>query len=137
MSYLYKIITLSLFIFTIQLSAQTPQCDYTLSSNKLSVLEKTQAFNSTLIKVGNTLKWVQSVKGTNHTIIYPITKITGDWNMNSSLGNLSYTLYKEGFKTSFNLTRMEGGVLRAVMRIKQGQSPALEYIFNITNITYP
>ncbi|WP_034045126.1 hypothetical protein [Wocania ichthyoenteri] len=137
MSYLYKIITLSLFIYTIQLSAQTPQFDYTLTSDKLSVLEKTQLFSSTLIKVGNTLKWVQHVKGTNNTITYPITKIAGGWNMNSSTGNLSYTLYKEGFKTSFNLTRMEGGVLKAVMSIKQGQSPELLYTFNITNITYP
>lgn len=122
MSYIYKIIILSLFLFTIQLSAQPPQLDYTLTSDKLSVLEKTQPFNSTLIKTGNTLQWIQRVKGTNHRITYPITKITGDWNIGSSTGNLSYTLYKEEFKISFNLTRMESGVLNAVMLIKQGQS---------------
>jgi len=137
MHYLYKIITLGLFLFTVQLSAQT-KSDYTLKSNQVNVFEKTESLPSTLIKTGSTLKWVQDIKGANNVIEYTINHITGDWNAKTSQGNVTYTLNKAGFTTvTFNLTGTERGGLVATLSIQEGENPALKYTFNITNITYP
>ncbi|MFK5855153.1 MAG: hypothetical protein QM503_03405 [Bacteroidota bacterium] len=137
MHYLYKIMALSLFLFTIHLSAQT-QSDYTLESNQVSVFEKSESLTSTLTKTGNTLKWVQNINGTSNTIAYAIDQITGNWDANTSQGSLTYTLIKEGFTTiTFNLTGAESGALEATLSVQVGDTPALQYSFNITNITYP
>jgi hypothetical protein len=137
MHYLYKIFTLGLFVFTINLSAQT-QSDYTLSSNQVSVFEKNQSLTSTLVKTENTLKWVQNIDGTNNTIEYTITNVTGSWDATTSQGQLTYSLSKSGFtNVTFSLTGTESEGLGATLSIQEGNNPALQYTFNITNITYP
>jgi len=137
MYYLYKIITLSLFLFTINLSAQT-QSNYTLESNQVSVFEKSKPLTSTILKTGNILKWEQHVDNTSNTIEYTITNITGNWNANTSQGQLTYSLSKSGFTSViFTLKGTESGALEATLSVQEGDNPALQYTFNITNISYP
>ena len=137
MRYLYKIICLSLFLTTIHLSAQT-QSNYTLKSNQVSIFEKNKTLTSSLIKVGNTLKWLQKEQGTSHTIEYTITNITGNWDASTSRGHLTYSLSKSGFTTvTFSLIGTENDGIEAILSVQEGENPALAYTFNITNITYP
>ena len=136
MNFLYKVFALCLFLSTVYTSAQT-QSDYTLQSNQVKVFEKSAPLNSTLLKSGNTLEWTQNINGVNTTITYTIQQITGNWNANNSKGDLTYTLYREGFSSvTFNLKGSNSGSLQAVLSVKQGDNPALQYIFNPTNITY-
>lgn len=137
MNYIFKIVTLSLLLFTIHLSAQT-QSDYTLESDQVSVFETSKTLTSKLIKAGNTLQWVQHTNDTPHTITYTIAAVTGNWDANTSQGALSYTLNKSGFTAvSFNLTGTVNEGLEATLSLQEGDQPALVYTFNITNITYP
>ncbi len=137
MNSIYKIYMLSLFLFTMQLSAQT-QSDFILDSDQVTVFEKSKTLTSKLIKTGNTFNWEQTIEGTPYTISYAINQITGQWDANTSQGSLTYTLHKAGFTAvSFNLTGAENEALEATLSIQEGNQPPLVYTFNITNITYP
>ncbi len=137
MNTLIKIIVIGLFFQTSLALAQS-DINYTLSSNQVSVFEKSESLTSTLIKTGNTLKWVQNIDDTSHTLEYSINQITGNWDINESQGSLIYTLNKEGFTAiTFYLTGTENGDIEVILSIQEGDTPALQYTFNITNITYP
>ncbi len=136
MQYLYKMTSFCLFLFTIQLSSQT-QDDYTLKSNQVSVFEKSKSLMSTIIKTGNILKWEQNIQGTSNIIEYTINHVAGHWDANTSKGNLTYNLIKEGFtKVTFNLKRTVDGNFKATLSVQEGDTSALQYTFNITNISY-
>ncbi len=137
MSYLYKILTIAVLLASLSASGQL-QSEYTLDSDQITVFETSKTLSSKLIKTGDTLNWEQQEASSTNTISYAITGITGHWDAGTSLGELSYTLNKEGFTAvSFTLSGTENNGLQATLSIQEGDQPALVYTFNITNITYP
>lgn len=135
MQRLYKIIMPVLFLFIGPLSAQTG-INYSITSDQIIIFGQNISMASTIEKTDTTLNWVQNTDDNSNTISYTIDDTSGTWDKATSQGTLTQLLSKTGFTASFKLVGTNDGI-SATLTVKQEDSEAIEYTFNVSNITYP
>ena len=117
--------------------AQSQTIDFTLLSDKVEVAGNDTPLVSTIKKTGNTLTWTQYSNGTATGVThFTITQTSGNWNAETSRGNISYTTLIEGYRGSLALQGQESGIT-AVLTLMISDTHQEQYSFVINSITYP
>jgi len=136
MKNIFKGAIIILVIFsTTQINAQIDTINFTLTSENVSTPEQDVFVSSTIIKNGNTLVWNQQAINGINTSNFIITGSLGDWDQDSSTGNITYNLVMEDLICEFVLTGKEDEI-RALLIVKTTDTNEEKYFFNIDSITY-
>ena len=131
-----QLLTLALCLSFVAASAQQGSAmDYTASSSTVSLNGQVIAITSVLTKSGDTFTWTQNNTGTPLMLSFSITESSGNWDESTSLGVMTYSLYRDGETVSMTLVGDSTGLL-LTMAPKDFESPDQQYIFNIATISY-
>lgn len=136
MKNIFKSITVLVLVLSVSnLNAQTGEMNFTLSSTSINVSGQNIAISSTITKTGNTLVWTQSADDSVDTTSFTITSKTGNWNQDTSLGSVIYSMIKENKQVNLTLLSQETGIT-ATLTFNTADNKVGNYTFNINTISY-
>jgi hypothetical protein len=136
MKHLFISITVVLLVFSaIELNAQTNEIDFTLTSKSVNISGQNVAITSTFNKTGNALIWTLLTNQNTDVNNFIITNTTGNWNQDSSIGELTYSLVKDDQQAKLHLLGQDTGISATFIFNKNDTEQAI-YIFNIETFSY-
>ncbi len=134
--YINKFIVITILLFSFfQLHAQTSALNFTLNSDKVKISGHSTEIESTIKKIENNLVWTQYVNGKTKIIKFTITDNTENWDRETSLGSIFYTMPLEGHTCNLKLIGLESEIT-ATLTIRISNRQEEHYIFNISSINY-
>lgn len=128
-------IALAFLLSLSSVKGHSQDLDYTLQSDTLNIGDDAIPSTSSLVKHGNAFTWTQYQIGNESVTVFVVNSSTGQWDAESSIGNITYALNIGGHESSLTLTG-DGSGLSAQLVFDSASSQPEIYTFNITAITY-
>ncbi len=128
-------VVLFLMVIATELNAQTNTLNYTLASSSIYFLGENIALSSTLNISENTLVWSQQAGGNTDASNFDILSSTEDWNQETAIGTISYSLMIDGLQSEFILVGSSSQISATLTIISEIGAVEI-YTFNIDSINY-
>ncbi len=136
MKTIYSSLVCLCLLFNISmLSAQSDIQDFTITSQELSVHDKTLTTPSTITKTGDLLSWTQGASGTGTPITFQILETSGDWDSSTNQGELTYSLSLGGSLCEFKLLSNQQGLI-AKLSFMESSNDQSFYQITVDTLTY-
>ncbi|TPV35108.1 hypothetical protein FJ651_06190 [Paucihalobacter ruber] len=128
-----------LFILAISMSSYLMSQELNFEINSPTIYDETidLGIGSSFTKNGMILTWVQEVSGQTHTNQLEIISSAGNWDVDSSTGNLIYNLVQEGSGITLTIIGQTDGITAELtMPSSDPEAPTLVYTFTECIISY-
>lgn len=114
---------------------QEQEIDYTILSENATYLGQTIETTSTITKTGNLVTWEQINNGFSETLGYTVTNSFGNWDPETSQGQLTYDLTGENTQCSLVVFGQGNDLSATLTYILEGNEEE-QYIFDVNAIIY-
>ncbi len=122
-----------LLLMSFEMNAQTGNTDFTLHSELVQVNGYDTAISSSIKRTGNVIRWTQHAADQDHHLDFVISDSSGDWDITTDIGMVTYDLMVNGLPFSLSLTGQTTGISATLTQPSNTQ--ATQYIFIIDSIT--
>ncbi len=128
-------LTLTLLFNTGLIFSQEPTFDFTILSEHAAYLGQDMEISSTLSKSGDSIAWTQINNGFSQTIDFTMTSSSGNWDLDTSLGQVTYSLTTESEVCELILSGQQNDLF-ATLIFAVSSNQEEQYIFNVNAIIY-
>jgi hypothetical protein len=136
MKQIFKAVTVLLLVYSAaELKAQTIEIDFMITSESINVSGQNVSLASTISKAENTLVWTLLTNENTDVNNFTITSVTGNWNQDTSIGSLSYSLIKDNQLATLILLGQQSGI-SATLTFKIDDDEEENYTFSINAFSY-
>ena len=133
--YKYYVLALCFFMGSITAFAQGDNLEWDAKSYLVSIDNYDVEIESNLGKQGSTFTWEQVSNLSSRTQQYTVTSVTGNWDAQQNLGNLSYTLSSEDDGATLSVVGTTEGITMEFTILDGNGSPFKSYVFTIDTFT--
>ncbi|GGI58495.1 hypothetical protein GCM10011444_28040 [Winogradskyella haliclonae] len=117
------------------LIAQSNTFNFSLSSDTLSIDNQIIEQDVTFIKDGNSLKFIQQVGTSTIEKSFTINSVEGDWDVENTIGNLTFSITYQTYNATFSLLGTSEGV-HVELLVNQPNQTIDNFIFKDCSINY-
>jgi len=134
--YIKKGIVLIILLFgMLQLQAQDTTLNFTLESDVVNIAGYDTALKSTIIKSDGNIILTQYSSDAKNETKFNIINSSGDWNQDTSIGSIIYSMAIDDFQCNLTLLGQESGI-SVILNLRTPNLQYDEYKFIIRDITY-
>ena len=120
---------------SIMVFAQSENLEWDAKSYLVSIDNYDVEIESNLGKQGSTFTWEQVSNLSAQTQQYSVTSVTGNWDAQQNLGNLSYTLSSEDDGATLSVVGTTEGITMGFTILDGNGSPFKSYVFIVDTFT--
>lgn len=135
MKYIYNSIIIIALLSNMTSPAQSNNLDFTLESDSVDIAGQQMPLTSTIAKANNNIVWTQIVNGNTNVTSFNISGTTGDWDAQTSLGNIIYKIDTDGQQIELQILGLQTSI-SATLSVKKHDNSNETYVFNVNSMSY-